>query len=145
MCQCPKTGNSHFHLSLSIAGRCKKMCQCPKTGNSHFHSRPFQGREIYMISCVNALRRATLISTFNWAYDSLYYICVNALRRATLISTRKWIYFTWKWMCVNALRRATLISTGILLWLKFHSSEGCQCPKTGNSHFHQYYLYCCKN
>ena len=38
------------------------MCQCPKTGNSHFHPRKsFDGEKFG----VNALRRATLISTLS--------------------------------------------------------------------------------
>ena len=63
------------------------MCQCPKTGNSHFHEYLL---EVYKkIGCVNALRRATLISTASTDRQSMLPIhCVNALRRATLISTR---------------------------------------------------------
>ncbi len=38
------------------------MCQCPKTGNSHFHKLKVNA-EYKIYACVNALRRATLIST----------------------------------------------------------------------------------
>ena len=86
------------------------LCQCPKTGNSHFHYHPV--RDMYQIdSCVNALRRATLISTVDEWGDPINESCVNALRRATLISTRKEWSVLVQMHCVNALRRATLIST----------------------------------
>ena len=61
---------------------------------------------------VNALKRATLISTFNEFKDYVNAYRVNALKRATLISTGgvHWLLSGW-WWCVNALKRATLIST----------------------------------
>ena len=37
LCQCPKTGNSHFHEKGFYVNSWGEMCQCPKTGNSHFH------------------------------------------------------------------------------------------------------------
>ena len=62
LCQCPKTGNSHFHKSIWHFQWSEKLCQCPKTGNSHFHGGSSPLKPI-LAFCVNALRRATLIST----------------------------------------------------------------------------------
>ena len=84
-------------------------CQCPPTGNTHFHcNKRVNG---YLRERVNALQRATLISTLIRPSRSQCSSCVNALQRATLIST------LWQ-------RQAT----GAALL--------CQCPPTGNTHFH---------
>ena len=37
MCQCPKTGHSHFYITMKHDGQTLTMCQCPKTGHSHFY------------------------------------------------------------------------------------------------------------
>ncbi len=86
-------------------------CLCPKTGNSHFHLMEFELIKRNLI-CVNALERATLIST---------------LGRASKNESKQ--------NCVNALRRATLISTEEIA--EIVNQALCQCPKTGNSHFHK--------
>ena len=109
LCQCPKTGNSHFHDSFNLYNHNRRLCQCPKTGNSHFHvcatnlsvqwelcQCPKTGNSHFHIN----QRPANTSNT-----------CVNALRRATLISTEKRNVFLREQQCVNALRRATLIST----------------------------------
>ena len=63
VCQCPLTGFSHFY-ETAFAGRRNwyRVCQCPLAGFSHFYRTLtlLKGGHEY---CVNALWRASLIST----------------------------------------------------------------------------------
>ena len=62
-CQCPKTGFPHFYPTDANAATSKKQpCQCPKTGFPHFY-RLRAIVELHSNGCVNALKRASLIST----------------------------------------------------------------------------------
>ena len=61
--------------------------------------------------CVNALTRATLISTGGVLRMMAMSVSVNALTRATLISTGDIDAWETREESVNALKRATLIST----------------------------------
>ena len=138
MCQCPKTGNSHFHEKYTRCIRRGKksvnalrratlistkkeklkacifaMCQCPKTGNSHFHSVDKIRRKGCDNPCVNALRRATLISTKGMVDNS---------------SSR-----TWLCQCPKTGNSHFHVDK---TRLRKYLGTLCQCPKTGNSHFH---------
>ena len=62
------------------------MCQCPLTGYSHFYSIQYLDLQ-EMFECVNALQRATPISTIIVLVVTIGYFNVNALQRATTIST----------------------------------------------------------
>ena len=65
VCQCPTSGFSHFYSKKAMAKQNKsKVCQCPTSGFSHFyHEREVRNNNI--IKCVNALHRASPISTLN--------------------------------------------------------------------------------
>ena len=64
------------------------------------------------MDCVNALKRATFISTKNCDYYSAWEYCVNALKGATFISTNNIERrYTLCMPSVNALKGATFIST----------------------------------
>ena len=88
MCQCPQTGHTHFYGALEFFDEDKaETCQCPQTGRTHFYK---YGSNVAKVSGVNALKRATLISTVT--AESLSTSStkrVNALKRATLISTSR--------------------------------------------------------
>ena len=62
------------------------LCQCPRTGNTHFYQIATK-KILKDDKCVNALERATLISTRQKTQRRGHNIRVNALERATLIST----------------------------------------------------------
>ena len=62
-CQCPRTGNTHFYPRNHDDNGCGYVCQCPRTGNTHFYG-VFLDRMVDELKCVNALERATLISTW---------------------------------------------------------------------------------
>ena len=88
-CQCPQTGNTHFYRDRRIAlDKLHKACQCPQTGNTHFYiptvsipstrprvcQCPQTGHTLFYVDEANAIMAAAKA-------------CVNALKRATLIST----------------------------------------------------------
>ena len=89
MCQCPVSGKSHFYArymhETQKVERCvnalyraslistlepkyqepkrEKMCQCPVSGKSHFYILEHRIGRMEYKHCVNALYRASLIST----------------------------------------------------------------------------------
>ena len=64
------------------------------------------------MKCVNALNRASFISTSKAIANPLEIQSVNALNRASFISTRcRHRQFNRTEKCVNALNRASFIST----------------------------------
>ena len=110
------------------------MCQCPRTGNAHFYRRWIRESTMSLES-VNALKRATLISTSTMSelYSNVW--CVNALKRATLISTALSL------LEENAKDIVSMPSNGQRSFLldtatETESGEVCQCPQTGNAHFY---------
>ena len=64
-----------------------ELCQCPKSGDSHFYGS--KGEFSHLVpECVNALNRAILISAeCVLRKNGIPYKSVNALSRAILIST----------------------------------------------------------
>ena len=132
-------------------------CHFPRFGGTHFYRKARHCQQAHV--CVNALQRATLISTSlleenvkdlarcqcpPTGHTHFYTFCivliwlflsVNALQRATLIST--WIKSEKSRVgkCVNALQRATLISTTGRLTMNLLTLL-CQCPPTGHTHFY---------
>ncbi len=88
LCQCPMSGKPHFYVRITEKEvDAVNVCQCPMSGKPHFY------------------RWAGSIGTNN-------NYCVNALCRASLISTQSIILNIWITLfCVNALCRASLIST----------------------------------
>ena len=96
------------------------------------------GRRGGFSDCVNALKRATLIST-RWRVllTPCTGSCVNALKRATLISTAPpEIKMSWLLKGVNALKRATLISTNSLSEAGRHGFD-VSMPSNGQHSFLQ--------
>ena len=88
LCQCPQTGNTHFYLDaewVAMLGEFYEW-QCPQTGNTHFYRYSMPHTD-HKQGCVNALTRATLISTGDIDAWETREESVNALKRATLIST----------------------------------------------------------
>ena len=85
--------------------------------------------------CVNALLRASLISTYGLRIFARSRGGVNALLRASLISILVDELVKKEGECVNALLRASLISTAIC-HREFRLANGCQCPSSGFSHFY---------
>ncbi len=87
------------------------MCKCPLTGNTHFYKciSPFR---FLLKNCVNALVRATLIST-DTTVDSKEAIRMCKCPRTgnTHFYRLKRAFRTLGNSGVNALVRATLIST----------------------------------
>ncbi len=67
----------------------KKSCQCPEWGDPHFYAESKLSDLLDVINCVNALKGATLISTWpqKGKREAEKQGCVNALKGATLIST----------------------------------------------------------
>ena len=117
-CQCPSTGYLHFYLeyaSEELKDDAEIVCQCPSTGYLHF----YPGDDV---SC-----------------SYRHFVCVNALQRATFISTHTSPFFSNKmFRRVNALQRATFIST-MRDYNQSHWNEMCQCPSTGYLHFYKGY------
>ena len=110
--QCLHTSNFDFYRLDSRNFIRSENFQCPRTGNSHFYqvlSTISEPRE-----SVNALVRATYISTEQFSPTSKTEESVNALVRATYISTDI------RTVCKNGRKRNNL----------------CQCPRTGNLHFY---------
>ncbi len=87
MCQCPASGNHHFHFGGRMKKEILALCQCPASGNHHFHLVRMQKKKLVKRR-VNALHRAIIISTHTF-YDENGNErgCVNALHRAIIIST----------------------------------------------------------
>ncbi len=76
-----------LRILLRVAQR-RIWCQCPISGFSHFYLSCFWKSE-ESLSCVNALYRASPISTGSRQRSgNRFYLCVNALYRASPISTR---------------------------------------------------------
>ena len=87
------------------------VCQCPTSGFSHFYIYKNESKQRNKL-CVNALHRASPISTMPWDFhDNGHHVCVNALHRASPISTNTFLFKVGKQYCVNALHRASPIST----------------------------------
>ena len=111
LCQCPISGFSHFYVILWMGVLYSAAVSMPYIGLPPFLRHYRLGfREIYI--CVNALYRASPISTnISSNYHTALYR-VNALYRASPISThhRRWLYRAGIY-CVNALYRASPIST----------------------------------
>ena len=86
-CQCPISSYSHFYVrDIDDCRRMATMCQCPISSYSHFYRVATIITEAFK-DCVNALSRATPISTKKEHHFKMVAICVNALSRATPIST----------------------------------------------------------
>ena len=67
-------------------------CQCPVAGFSHFYI--FRLASVSDdVRCVNALHRASPISTKDEVYTQYVFMCVNALHRASPISTRGRVFW----------------------------------------------------
>ena len=100
-----------LRILLRVAQR-RIWCQCPISGFSHFYLSCFWKSE-ESLSCVNALYRASPISTGSRQRSgNRFYLCVNALYRASPISTHNSPQGGKRYnMCVNALYRASPIST----------------------------------
>ena len=87
-CQCPPTGNTHFYAISKAEKRAATRVAMPSNGPHSFLQT--QAAECLRKTVrVNALKRATLISTLEMG-ESCCRIQgrVNALKRAALISTR---------------------------------------------------------
>ena len=92
------------------------------------------------IGCVNALLRASLISTVSDANCRARVYCVNALLRASLISTKISIFHgIFKKLC----RPSSGFSHFYFKKGDMNMAEGgCQCPSSGFSHFYGNYGDC---
>ena len=88
MCQCPMSGKPHFYRRRKQHEQAlHPMCQCPMSGKPHFYAPQSHGIRRGR-NCVNALCRASLISTIaTHRSTTILVYCVNALCRASLIST----------------------------------------------------------
>ncbi len=131
----PSNGQHAFLQQRKKAAGKERDVSMPSNGQHSFlPGTRFSGRAIW--SCVNALKRATRISTTIGHSSGTCCVCVNALKRATRISTSNYS-INWcmdrlvsmpsngqhafllgeLWLhcheqrCVNALKRATRIST----------------------------------
>ena len=62
LCQCPISGFSHFYSYYQTFPFYEDVCQCPISGFSHFYLF-FILPNICLVNCVNALSRASPIST----------------------------------------------------------------------------------
>ena len=107
---------SHLHLYKMTAKngeQWKILCQCPKWGNLHFYQETDAIRTLMILLGVDALKRATFISTRDDKYTTKPDPeCVNALKGATFISTLMILMIvSLLENCVNALKGATFIST----------------------------------
>ena len=112
------------------------LCQCPQSGYLHFY-RTNTEESRRKRECVNALNRATSISTKDKIKGEIQMKkSVNALKRATSISTQILRKHVSRMDCVNALKRATSISTKY--YAAFDVARNmCQCPQTGYIHFYK--------
>ncbi len=64
VCQCPSTGFLHFYMKIEMSTQnSTAVCQCPSTGFLHFY-RTIIIRRGQSYICVNALQRASFISTY---------------------------------------------------------------------------------
>ena len=111
------------------------LYQCPSSGFSHFY-RIDVSWSGGMSDCVNALLRASLIST---QFRTHRWKCCNSVSMpffgllSFLQSIRRSL---WRALYrVNALLRASLISTKYLPEVK-PTYSACQCPSSGFSHFY---------
>ena len=96
--------------SLTVEDLEDAMCQCPQTGYIHFYTK--DGYLIawngYVSMPSNGLH--PFLQKFRYGRTTIS-IRVNALKRATSISTKKKNALRNLKQCVNALKRATSIST----------------------------------
>ena len=61
--QCPKWGTPHFYEIKGNVLCTAELCQCPKWGNLHFYQETDAIRTLMILLGVDALKRATFIST----------------------------------------------------------------------------------
>ena len=106
----------------------------PSNGQHSFLlSKPFL--ILWPVRCVNALQRATLISTEKISIAHNGSSRVNALQRATLISTG------WELVGGVSVSSVSMPSNGPHSFLHsiydfMDEDELCQCPQTGHTHFY---------
>ena len=136
-CQCPISGFPHFYkLDGKIGIDILRLCQCPISGFPHFYCTSGR-REFEVRNCVNALYRASPISTWWILVWVSRHKGVNALYRASPISTEdKFLEGQAGLHCVNALYRASPISTLHKDVVAGIAGQVCQCPISGFPHFY---------
>ena len=111
VCQCPQTGNTHFYEFEELLWISTLHVSMPSNGQHSFLQETVW-KKFLLVKRVNALKRATLISTvkrrkckWKWALCQCPQTGNTHFYQQTVNS---WIYPS---NCVNALQRTTLIST----------------------------------
>ena len=111
-------------------------CQCPMSGKPHFYETKIRNIPTKE-ECVNALCRASLISTdYNSRAEGIL-LCVSMpyVGQASFLPIRK-IWDSEIESGVNALCRASLISTSATS-ISGGTYTVCQCPMSGKPHFYE--------
>ena len=116
----------------------KEKCQCPVSGKSHFYIlHPDGSEDRYICVSMPCIGQVSFLPGASPRNRGGLGRCVNALYRASLISTGRSSNeeSSNSRNGVNALYRASLISTSVeMTRLPFLSL--CQCPVSGKSHFY---------